>query len=69
MRGLWMRGECCSMFSDLVLKDRANVRDVKIAMKSKIGDIPRSGGQGSEDFGLISLDDRCVRLGLQLWLL
>jgi hypothetical protein len=51
------------MFTDLVLKDRADVRDVKIGMKSEIGDIPRRVGHGSEDFGLISLDDRKIRLG------
>jgi hypothetical protein len=45
------------MFSDLVLKDRANGRDVEIGMKSEIGDIPRGFGHGSEDFGLISIDD------------
>jgi hypothetical protein len=51
------------MFSDLVLKDSANVRDVKIGMKSEFGDIPRCVGHGSEDFGSITLDDRKIRLG------
>jgi argininosuccinate lyase len=46
------------MGSSPFLENLANVRDVYVRMESMIGDIPWGIGYCSEEFGLISLDDR-----------
>jgi hypothetical protein len=40
--------QCCAMFVDTIVGDRANIRDVQISMKFMVGNVPRRVGYGSE---------------------
>jgi hypothetical protein len=51
------------MFSNPFLEYHANIRDTQIRVKSMVGDIPWRVDHDSEEFRLITLDDRYVGFG------
>jgi hypothetical protein len=42
--------QCCAMFVDMIVDDRANIWDVEISMKCMIGNVPGRVGYDSEKF-------------------
>jgi hypothetical protein len=43
-------GQCCAMFVDTMVDDRANIRDVEISMMCMIGNVAGRVGYDSEKF-------------------
>jgi hypothetical protein len=49
-KGVGVGEQCCAMFVDTIVDDRANIRDAEVSMQCMIGDVPGRVGVGSEKF-------------------
>jgi hypothetical protein len=49
-KGVGEGSQCCAMFVDSIVDDRANIRDVEISMKCMTGNVPGRVGYDSEKF-------------------
>jgi hypothetical protein len=53
--------QCCAMFVDTIVDDRANIRDVEISMECMIGNVPGRVRYDSQKYCLVSLHNCYIR--------
>jgi hypothetical protein len=49
-KGVGVRSQCCAMFVDTIVDDRANILDVEVSIKCMIDNVPGRVGYDSEKF-------------------